>query len=328
MEDLPLADSIALNCSVYDEDSFEPAFKECLSKAKFSVIIMAPYITGPALFRLLPTFKTLVADDVQVCIYLRPPAEYYKNYNTLSQDDKDKVDYFVKNLNRLINAGVHVTLSDKIHQKVAVVDGRWLWDGSLNILSYNPKKSEERMTCIDSPLMAMCAMGKHGLLNCPHCHKRRLEAKGLRYSLLRSENFGAQIREKRKARGLNQAELAEIAGVSRKLIVEIEGGNISFKPIDTMIAILDALDEEVITVPRDCIPLIEGMLWSLKARRLTNQSKSPDERQKFVRRFVSRRKSVQGTGASGDQSGNLNDPGVEDFSVPRSNQNSDVEGKS
>lgn len=329
MKRLPLMDSIALSCTVYDHESFLPVFRDQASKAKFSLIIMAPYITWFGLDRMIDVIASLVEKKRQVCISVRPPDGYYLRSETLEPEKLQRIEYFQKIVDKLRATGAHVTLSEKIHEKVAIIDGRYLWDGSLNILSFNKDLTTERMTCIDSYYMALCAIGKHELLHCPECHAMRLESKGLRYTLLSSNDLGLQIREKRIARALTQAQLSELTGVSRRLINEIESGRNSLKLLDTVIAILDGLGEEMIMVPRDSLPIIEHVLWSLKPERLLNQPAEREKRKKYERKFQPGKKSLSKnkTASSSssfstststttdDFSGNV-PSNLEDFSVP------------
>lgn len=52
------------------------------------------------------------------------------------------------------------------------------------------------------------------------------------------------IRERRKALGLTQAETAELAGVSAKFIIDLEGGKESVR-LDKVVAMLGVLGLEL-----------------------------------------------------------------------------------
>lgn len=298
MENLPLMDSIALNCTVYDEETFIPAFKEKASKAQFSLLMIAPNLTHFGLERLVDTIEYLVKNKRQVCIFVKPPDRYYDDPSTWDSSTRRSITYFDGRVRELRGTGAHVNFVDKEHKKVAVIDGRWTFDGSANILSFNADKTIERMTCIDSFYMALSAIAKHELFNCPDCHNERLKMPGLRYLLLSSTDLGAKIAEKRMARGLTQRQLAELSNVPRSVIANLEAGQANLT-LETIVAILDALDEEVITVPRDSLPIIEQLLWSIKPGRLVGERHLVGLRDKNPPKQRRSRKSRTGTG-SGD----------------------------
>lgn len=272
MENLPLMDSIALNCIVYDEETFIPAFKEKASKAQHSLLMIAPNLTHFGLERLIDTIEYLVKNKRQVCIFVKPPDKYYDDPSTWDTATRKSINYFNARVRELRGTGAHVNFVDKEHKKCAVIDGRWTFDGSANILSFNAEKTIERMTCIDSFFMALSAIAKHDLLNCPDCHNERLKMPGLRYLLLSGSDLGAKIAEKRMIRGLSQRQLAELSNVPRSNIASFEAGQANLT-LETVVAILDGLDEEVITVPRDSLPIIEQLLWSIKPGRLVSERK-------------------------------------------------------
>lgn len=64
-------------------------------------------------------------------------------------------------------------------------------------------------------------------------------------------HVGANVRRLRQARTLSQAGLAELSGISRRMIVAIEGGeaNVSLSTIDRLAAALGASFAELIRAP-------------------------------------------------------------------------------
>lgn len=67
-------------------------------------------------------------------------------------------------------------------------------------------------------------------------------------SLLVTTRLGDQIRQRRLNRGLTQAELATLAGVTRQKIIAIEKGNLSVG-MSAYARALAALDSEFAVVP-------------------------------------------------------------------------------
>lgn len=62
-----------------------------------------------------------------------------------------------------------------------------------------------------------------------------------------AKDFGALIRDRRKKRGLDQAELAEMVGVSRKWIIDVEKG----KPRAALSLVLQTLDALGVPISAD-----------------------------------------------------------------------------
>ncbi|MHC8390109.1 helix-turn-helix transcriptional regulator [Pseudomonas sp. MDT2-39-1] len=76
------------------------------------------------------------------------------------------------------------------------------------------------------------------------------------YALLISR-LGNQIREKRMNRGLTQAQLAELAGLTRHKIIAVEKGTLSVGMI-AYARILAALDCELAVIPA-AMPTLEEL---------------------------------------------------------------------
>ena len=62
-----------------------------------------------------------------------------------------------------------------------------------------------------------------------------------------AKDFGALIRDRRKKSGLDQAELAEMVGVSRKWIIDVEKG----KPRAALSLVLQTLDALGVPISAD-----------------------------------------------------------------------------
>ncbi|MGO1226113.1 MULTISPECIES: helix-turn-helix domain-containing protein [unclassified Brachybacterium] len=56
------------------------------------------------------------------------------------------------------------------------------------------------------------------------------------------QDLGAALRDGRKARALTQAELAQVAGVSREWLIGVEQGNRPRAELEKVLAVLTALD--------------------------------------------------------------------------------------
>lgn len=124
---------------LYDEGTFYNQFIKDLSEAKEEVIIECPYITKRRLDMLKPSFERLVAKGVLVFILTKSPEEHDKG---MVEQSEAGIRYFeVLGTQALLVKGGH-------HRKLAMIDRKILWEGSLNILSQC--KSREFMRRIES----------------------------------------------------------------------------------------------------------------------------------------------------------------------------------
>lgn len=73
--------------------------------------------------------------------------------------------------------------------------------------------------------------------------------------LLLTQRLGQQIRERRLNRGLTQAGLADIAGITRQKVIAVEKGSISVG-MTAYARVLGALDCELSVVPA-AMPTLE-----------------------------------------------------------------------
>jgi phosphatidylserine/phosphatidylglycerophosphate/cardiolipin synthase-like enzyme len=114
------------NSILYNETSFYNQFNNDLLEAKKEVIIESPFITSRRLNVMKPIFERLILTDVEVYILTRQPHEH----DTLMAEQAERaIRYFeVLGVQVLLSTGGH-------HRKLAMIDRRILWEGSLNILS-------------------------------------------------------------------------------------------------------------------------------------------------------------------------------------------------
>jgi phosphatidylserine/phosphatidylglycerophosphate/cardiolipin synthase-like enzyme len=137
----PLPEPVSI---LYDETTFYNKFKQDLLKAKQEVIIESPFIATRRLEMLKPVFEILVDRGIKVFVITRDPKEHDES---ISKQAEAGVRYFeVLGVQVLLCEGGH-------HRKLAIIDRKILWEGSLNILSQT--KSREIMRRIDSKDMAL-----------------------------------------------------------------------------------------------------------------------------------------------------------------------------
>lgn len=124
---------------LYDESTFYNRFTRDLLNTKEEVVIESPFISSRRMKELRPIFERLVNRGVRVYIFTRDPKEHIDEYEKQSEDE---IRYFeALGVQVLLCVGNH-------HRKLAILDRKVLWEGSLNILSQT--HSREIMRRIDS----------------------------------------------------------------------------------------------------------------------------------------------------------------------------------
>lgn len=125
-----------------DEDTFYPKFICDINKAGAELIIESPFITTKRLICLLPALKAAKSRRVRVVINTKDPEEH----NDLMQKDAYKA------ISQLQHLGIQVIFTRDLHRKLAIIDRKVFYEGSLNILSQN--SSHELMRRTESTSLA------------------------------------------------------------------------------------------------------------------------------------------------------------------------------
>ena len=123
---------------LHDEFTFYFAFIHDLERCKEEVIIESPYITTERMRLLKPTFEKLLKKGVKIYIITRDPREHEEFMEVQAEDAIAWCE----------QVGIQVLLcTGNHHRKLAILDRKILWEGSLNILSQT--KSREIMRRIE-----------------------------------------------------------------------------------------------------------------------------------------------------------------------------------
>ena len=112
--------------TLYDEKTFYSAFIRDLDSAQSEVIIESPFITTERMKTLWPVLNGLDKRGVKVYIFTRDPAEHSGKYEVQPEVEIEALE--ATNIQVLLCKGNH-------HRKLAIIDRKTLWEGSLNILS-------------------------------------------------------------------------------------------------------------------------------------------------------------------------------------------------
>ncbi len=136
----------SLNSSLYDEKTFYTQFRQDLLRSRSEVVIESPYITSERMASLYPVFRRLINRGVEVYVITRDPREHMESMEVQSEAE----------IRRFEQLGVQVFLClGNHHRKLAILDRKILWEGSLNIFSQTD--SREIMRRIESEEFA-CEM--------------------------------------------------------------------------------------------------------------------------------------------------------------------------
>ncbi len=129
---------------LYDEKTFYQAFLRDLEGCRSEVIIESPYITSKRAEMLIPIFDDLLTKGVKIYVITRDPQEHEENMEYQSEEAISLFEHM--GIQVLLCIGNH-------HRKLAILDRKILWEGSLNILSQN--HSREIMRRIESKQLAI-----------------------------------------------------------------------------------------------------------------------------------------------------------------------------
>lgn len=133
-----------INSSLYDEKTFYQKFIEDLAACQKEVIIESPFISTERAKKLYPTFEKLVKQGVRVYVLTRDPSEHSESFEVQSESE----------IRRFEVLGVQVFIcTGNHHRKLAILDRKIVWEGSLNILSQI--KSREIMRRIEGKKPAL-----------------------------------------------------------------------------------------------------------------------------------------------------------------------------
>jgi phosphatidylserine/phosphatidylglycerophosphate/cardiolipin synthase-like enzyme len=116
-----------LSSMIYDQNTFYKAFMSDLYVCREELIIESPFITTKRMETLLPVFAKLRQRNIRIVINTRNPEDHEDNYREQALDA-------VASMQEL---GVEVFYTIGHHRKLAIIDRHTIWEGSLNILSFN-----------------------------------------------------------------------------------------------------------------------------------------------------------------------------------------------
>lgn len=133
-----------MNSKLFDEKTFYQMFLQDLEMCQKEVIIESPYITCDRMRTFDRVFSKLIKRGVKIYIVTRDPSEH--SVKLASQAQAEITNFEIMGIQTLLCVGNH-------HRKLAIIDRKILWEGSLNILSQT--QSREIMRRIDEERIAL-----------------------------------------------------------------------------------------------------------------------------------------------------------------------------
>ena len=140
----PVITSQLFNSKLFDEKTFYQSFIKDLKDCQHEVIIESPYITNARSYPFRLIFQKLLDKGVKIYVVTRTPNEHEENMAV--QAEGEIAEYEIMGVQVLMCLGNH-------HRKLAILDRKILWEGSLNILSQS--YSREIMRRIEGKELAM-----------------------------------------------------------------------------------------------------------------------------------------------------------------------------
>lgn len=268
--------------NVYFEEKFWQAFQEeDLQQAKGRVLISCGYVSLYRISRLSKDFKILIARGVTICTFIEKPWYWDDDPKRLSSEKIARIEEIGCLIDTLRRIGVHLTLRPDEHQKVAIIDEKILWDGSLNMLSHNRK--HERMRRYTCPVEIQRAIADHQLLNCPEC---AADAPTCITTISDAEvmsNLVDQFVARRKFLGITQGELAAMARMSQTHLSRIESGINKDLNLMTLVPIARVLGLAPALIPKIYVPSLGPLSQPIEP----NRQKPPRKPRTLKRKNIS-----------------------------------------
>ncbi|MFW9941601.1 MAG: AAA domain-containing protein [Candidatus Thorarchaeota archaeon] len=116
--------------ATFTEKDFWPSFMRDLYNLNEELIIFCPFLASGRVGKLSNIFKYLITKSKRIFIITLPPNQQPKIF-------KQDINSVIRHLKSI---GVTVKFRERMHEKIAIIDRRIKWFGSLNILSHNDRK--------------------------------------------------------------------------------------------------------------------------------------------------------------------------------------------
>lgn len=201
------------------DDEFWSMFAGDLRQVTSHVVIYAPYLWDERLDFVASFLRGFIERGGIVCVFVKMKRGWDWRGGWSEEEHADLVE-FQRRLELLLSWGVHVNLKKNVHQKIAILDGKVHYEGSLNMLSHG--ENGENMRRFSSESEATLMKEKHGTDLCVDC-----VAATAKHSIGANDEsqfarIGAALKRRRLALGMSQEKVANHAGISRSRYGQLE----------------------------------------------------------------------------------------------------------
>lgn len=123
---------------LFGQKDFDTVFRADIEQARSSVVIFSGFVTPERVGSYGDLFRRKILEGVKFRCVTRPP-----QYNGSIPVDRGR-----EALDHLEGIGIVVDCRREIHQKIAIIDNRAVWFGSLNPLSHTARSDEVMMRAV------------------------------------------------------------------------------------------------------------------------------------------------------------------------------------
>lgn len=243
---------------VYDERTFDARFRADLRNATRVVIVESPYIKTNRLRRYETELLALAKRGVRVCVFSDQPWDWDKRNEGFSRLQRASLQETEMAVHALRELGAHVTLRKRLHVKTAIIDGKILWRGSLNILSF--ADTIEEMVRQDDPVESLRTIKRRDLHQCSECAQKNGSKQNpitpIGEDLAMISGF---IVENRERLAMSQRQLASLSNVDRSTLAQLETGR-RIPSLEVLVQVYGALGYRLAAVPDGLTPYLEHVL--------------------------------------------------------------------
>ena len=140
---------------IFNESSFYPAFRRDIVQAQDSIIIFSPFMYEDRTGKELGYFRASVERGVRIHVFTDQRTTLWENKP--------------KTVKQLRDSGITVSYRNKMHEKIAIIDGKILWHGSLNIFSNNDGTKESMIRIVSEAFCQQLAQHLVDFSENPRC---------------------------------------------------------------------------------------------------------------------------------------------------------------
>lgn len=126
--------------TLYDQNTFYKALYRDLGCCRHELIIESPFITEKRMNVLLPIFSNMRRRNIRIVVNTRDPIEHEGDYYQQA----------LVTIEALQALGVTVLYTVGHHRKLVIIDRMTVYEGSLNVLSFNDSCEIMRKIVSDS----------------------------------------------------------------------------------------------------------------------------------------------------------------------------------